>query len=1690
MKLRRTRLFVRALEERAVPAIFTVTNTADSGAGSLRQAVTDSNNKAGSDSIVFDVAKFATPQTITLTTALPNILDSLTISAKDLANVTVSGNNSVRVFNLATVSGLKVTMENLTIANGKAVASNGGGILAGSIQLSLVDCTVTNCQSDRNGGGISFDPPGGQLTLTRCTVSNNKVTAGGAFEGDGGGINLENSTTVTINSTTISGNLGFDDGGGIYFKTGGSLTLDNSTISGNAANGPAGDGGGIFFTGAPTSIGFLFRNSTISGNTSTAFGGGMLFVNYAGATTVRLQNCTVTGNGCTTGAGGGFYLPTTVGSTTVALEGTIVSGNVNGKAPDLGCKIATSQKSAIGSKTGIFTFTDLGGTLTGAALNLGPLAKYGGPTMTHALQAGSAALNSGMNSAGSLFDQRGTGFVRSYGTTDIGAYEFVPPGEPTAAAIVPNVTAGGTTTAKFDVQFFDDVAIDVATLGDSDVRVTGPSGYNELGKFVSVDNNTNGTPRIATYEIPAPGGTWDGTDNGDYTVSLEPNQVFDTSPTAVAAGALTTFKAVIPITVEVTNANDSGPGSLRQAVIDTNMSGAADFITFNVPNPSTINLLSTIQITDAVTVTGPGSDKLTITGGGLIRPLRIDGTGVFAVSISGATITSGKATDGAGLYIQDESITLTDMVFTGNQASATGGAVRTGGTLNANQCRFVNNQVTDPTGDGGALFGATGAHVSLMQCTVANNTAADEGGALSMSTIQNTLSIDSSTFSNNSATSGGALSLNLSDASLLSSTFSGNKATKDGGAIQLTVNFGGTLEIELCTIVGNSAKLQGGGIVAFNGTIDISASVVSGNSALFGADISNQNTTFLDRSAVGDPRGFVHYIETVDLPYGIDLRLGPLADNGGLTLTHMPLAGSPLRETGTSDFAVFYDQRGAGYLRPLGTEFDIGAIESTDTSGTPIAIATTLQDVKAASVMPYQFEVTYTDDVAIKGLTLGSDDVRVVGPNGFDVAADFVSVDKAGDGSPRVVTYQIMPPGGAWDSSDVGSYSVMIQAGAVTDTVDLPVLAGSAGAFRVILGRNFTVTNTNDSGPGSLRQAMIDANANAPAIDTITFDATVFATMQTITLTTGELTVNDSVTVNGPGASLLQINGNNASRIFNIFVGGSQGTINITGMTLNNAATTASGGAILNYNEFLSLTGVTITNCTASASSGGGGAIAHQSTSGSLALDNCILTGNKATGSFGDGGAILLQGSIPITISNSVITNNSATDDGGAINNALGGTLIIANCNFNNNTAGGDGGAVLWATGTLSLTNSTFANNKSSATGGAMVFTVSSSGSFLIEGTTFSGNQALGGAGGGLLFNGSGPAGKMFIRSSTFSGNASSSTGAGMATSSSGTLTVQNCTFTGNAAGGSGGGGIGRTSSTTMALESTIVSGNSGGTAPDLFSAGTMTAKNCAIGSKAGVTTFTDQGGNLPFGSNLMLGGLANNGGPTQTHALLAGSPCINAGSNPNASKVDQRGVNREWPSGKPDIGAYEVQPPPIVAKIDINNGEVQRSRVSSIKVTFDQHVTLPASPQTAFELKRQSDGLIPTLVASVDDTGSGSVIMLSFTGSVAVDSGSLADGLYKLTVLASKVSTPDGLLDGDINGTGGDDYVLTGTPANGLFRLFGDSNGDAVVNSNDFTVFRTFFGLGASIFDFNNDGQTNSDDFTEFRKRFGLMLP
>jgi len=189
----------------------------------------------------------------------------------------------------------------------------------------------------------------------------------------------------------------------------------------------------------------------------------------------------------------------------------------------------------------------------------------------------------------------------------------------------------------------------------------------------------------------------------------------------------------------------------------------------------------------------------------------------------------------------------------------------------------------------------------------------------------------------------------------------------------------------------------------------------------------------------------------------------------------------------------------------------------------------------------------------------------------------------------------------------------------------------------------------------------------------------------------------------------------------------------------------------------------------------------------------------------------------------------------------------------------------------------------------------------------------------------------------------------------------------------------------------------------------------------------------------------------------------------------------------------------PAVTAVDVNAGQAntdQRSRVTSLKVTFNTQVTFaqPGNVGAAFQINRIGGGSVGGFTATAAVQNNVTVVTLTaFTGA-ETEFLSLADGLYNVTVVANQVSSGGLALDGNGDGTSGDNYSLNGTIANKLFRYFGDVNGDGFVSGGDFTAFRLAFGSiptdGSYVdyLDFNGGG-ISGGDFTQFRLRFGLPL-
>ena len=229
-----------------------------------------------------------------------------------------------------------------------------------------------------------------------------------------------------------------------------------------------------------------------------------------------------------------------------------------------------------------------------------------------------------------------------------------------------------------------------------------------------------------------------------------------------------------------------------------------------------------------------------------------------------------------------------------------------------------------------------------------------------------------------------------------------------------------------------------------------------------------------------------------------------------------------------------------------------------------------------------------------------------------------------------------------------------------------------------------TVTTTADSGAGSLRQAVVSATAS----NTINFSVT-----GTITLTSGEISLDKDLTISGPGADVLAVSGNSASRIFNV---ATNATVTVSGLTLKNGTDTTGAGGGIHSAGTLILTACTITNCQAGAGTplSGGGAIFV--VTGAVSIVNSTLDNNQATGGAGDesGGAVYnANGSV--MISNSTISANIAHGTngfgGGVFNESGSITLISSTVAFN--TAVGTGGGIDNSSGAFSVGDSIVAQN-------------------------------------------------------------------------------------------------------------------------------------------------------------------------------------------------------------------------------------------------------------------------------------------------------------------------------------------------------------------------------------------------------------
>lgn len=461
--------------------------------------------------------------------------------------------------------------------------------------------------------------------------------------------------------------------------------------------------------------------------------------------------------------------------------------------------------------------------------------------------------------------------------------------------------------------------------------------------------------------------------------------------------------------------------------------------------------------------------------------------------------------------------------------------------------------------------------------------------------------------------------------------------------------------------------------------------------------------------------------------------------------------------------------------------------------------------------------------------------------------------------------------------------------------------------------QTFTVTNLNDSGAGSLRQAILDANAN-PGYDLITFaldssglaagpgasvdlySATVTSnSSNTITLTSGQLEITDSVAINGPGSNLLTVNGGGSNRVFQIGTVYSQFRLLVT--ITDGFANTFSPTAPLPLRSEPCY--LEIPNCRPATALQSSGANTSTVTNSSMV----VISGMTITGGSSTGGGGVLSLFSNLILNDTVVAQNEATgyDGYGGGLYSVGGTLEIHDSSIHHNTAGGYGGGLYANAAAVGVTNSTVSNNFAGGSGGGILSLSEAPLALNIVNSTVSDNVSRFGHGAGVMGS------PIYVVNSTVSHN--------------------------SAPYGHGGGIFGN----IYSIGNTIVAANQALYQPEF--SGYMSSRGTNLFGVVGAfeqsfLNTTDLYGTPESPLDPRLADLQNNGGPTLTRALLAGSPAINAANNcvglplddvnhcmPVPLTADQRGMG--FPrrvAGTVDIGAFEAADTDSDGVVNVND--------------------------------------------------------------------------------------------------------------------------------------------------------------------------
>lgn len=958
--------------------------------------------------------------------------------------------------------------------------------------------------------------------------------------------------------------------------------------------------------------------------------------------------------------------------------------------------------------------------------------------------------------------------------------------------------------------------------------------------------------------------------------------------------------------------------------------------------------------------------------------LDVPGTGTqFLSNEAGTDVRPGDADNGKGaaIFNKDGVVDISSATFTLNRSHGDAGAIMNDGdgTLTIRRTTFSLNSAD---GSGGVLVNNDFAQLIIDEVSFSNNSADGDGGAIYnnsefSSGSTRSLTIDDSTLNSNSANHGGAIfNTSFGGLTMTNTTLSGNTATTNGGGL---ANFGSASLLNSTLYLNNAPEGAGiannvSGIPPF-GQATLKNTLVAGGTS--GADIADGAIAFGGSSFVDGGHNLIEDIGTVAAfnnplngnVLGQNPQLDILRDNGGPTLTHALLFGSPARDAGDNFAVTLNDQRGLNRVfdgdgNGVAT-VDIGAFES----GFVVNSFLDTVDENPGDGINADANGRSTLRAAImEANARPGEDTIILGPGIFTLTL-----------TGRAEDFRLNSAGNIASSSETGDLDILDDLNIIGAGTDLTFIDAAQidRIFQIFPGVNLKLSNltlqngnatSTDFGGAIFNQGattldnvlVINSSAGRgggiynDSTGTLTIEDSLFRGNQavqqggalyndgTLTVTRTEvgavsrlaaaipssvattITVMDVSEFPTSGPFVIQVD---AERMLVTSILGNAFTVvrgyNGTVAAAHQASAFATQGNVANihggglYN--LGIATITQSSFSGNLAQSRGGGLYNAALTGTLtaainaAQPTFTLTsvaGFPTTGSF----------TIQIDSERMTVTNVNPVTNLVTVIRGLPGTIAAAHA------AGAQATSV--GQNQTTIQQSTFLDNFASSRGAAIY------------------NEE-----------------DLTIKNSTLSNN-DSGTNAALGNSVSGRVTIENSTVVDNVA--YRGGGLSNSLIGSVAVHNTIVANNSstsitGAKAPNVR--GTFTTQgNNFIGNNSDSLGFVNNtnfdqvgSGTSPF--DPVLKALANNGGPTQTHSARTGSPIIDAGNNTGGDPFDQRGAIRPTNSDS-DIGAVEQQD----VHVTINDVSRREGNSGSTIFTFTLSLNKPSIQEVRVHYTLQGD--------------------------------------------------------------------------------------------------------------------------------------